>query len=53
MNKTVQNLKLEIESIKKTGSEGILERLNLRILTGSTEASFTNRREEMKENRRH
>ena len=31
MNKTVQNLKMEVELMKKTQTEGILEIKNLRI----------------------
>ena len=42
MNKTVQDLKMEIEAIKKTQSEEILEMENLENRT--TDASFSNRR---------
>lgn len=46
-NKTVQDLKVEIESIKKSQIEGILEVKILEIWTGTTEMSFTNRLQEM------
>jgi predicted nucleic acid-binding Zn-ribbon protein len=45
MNKIVQDLKIEVEAIKKTQSEGILEMENL----GTTELSITNRIQEMEE----
>jgi hypothetical protein len=48
MNTTVQDLKVEINSIKKTQAKGILKIKNLgiqTIRTGTTEASFTNRTE--------
>ena len=41
MNKTVQDLKMEIEAIKKTQIEGILEMKNLRKRIGTTESSIT------------
>ena len=41
MNKTVQDLKMEIEAIKKTQTEGILEMENLGKRTGTTDASIT------------
>jgi hypothetical protein len=37
MNKTVQDLKVEIEAIKKTQTEEILEMENLGTRTGTTE----------------
>ena len=46
---TVQNLKTKIEAIKKTQTEGILEMENLDKWTGTTEASITNRLQEIKE----
>ena len=49
MNKSVHTLKQEIESIKKTQTERILEMKSLEIRTRTTEAIFTNRRQEMKE----
>jgi hypothetical protein len=41
INKTVQYLKMEIETIKETG--GILKMENLRERTGTLDASITNR----------
>jgi hypothetical protein len=49
MNKIVQDLKMEIEAIKKTQTEGILEMVNLGKRTGTTEARITNRTQEMEE----
>ena len=43
INKTVQDLKMEIEAIKKTQTEGILEIENLEKRTGRTYATITNR----------
>jgi hypothetical protein len=43
MNKTVQDLKIEIEAIKKTLTEGILDMENLGNRTGTRHASITNR----------
>lgn len=48
-NKTVKDLKLETESIKKTQTEGILETENFGIWTGTTETSFINRIQQMEE----
>ena len=45
----LKNLKVEIEPIKKTQPEGNLEVKKLGILTETTETSFTNRIQEMKE----
>ena len=49
MNKTVQDLKMEKETIKKTQTEGILEIENLGKRTGTTDDSITNRIQEMEE----
>ena len=43
MNKVVQDLKMEIEAIKKTQSEGILEMENLGMRRGNTGVRITNR----------
>jgi hypothetical protein len=45
MNKTIQDLKMEIEAIKKTQTGGVLElKIKIKgIRTGTTEESFTNR----------
>jgi hypothetical protein len=43
MNKTVQELKMEIEEIKETQTEAIMEMLNLEKRIASTEGSITNR----------
>ena len=48
MNKTVQDLKMEIEAIKKTQTEEILEMENLGKITGTTDVS-TNWIKEMEE----
>jgi hypothetical protein len=49
MNKTVQDLKMEIEAIKKTQTEGTLETENIGKRTVTTETSINNRIQEMKE----
>jgi hypothetical protein len=49
MNKCVQNIKMEIEAIKKTQTEGILEIENLGKRTGTTDASITSRIQEMED----
>ena len=49
MNKTTQDLKMEIEAIKKTQVEATLEMENLGKRTGTTDASITNRIQEMEE----
>ena len=49
MNKTIQDLKMEIEAIKKTQVEATLEMENLGKRTGTTDASITNRIQEMEE----
>jgi hypothetical protein len=46
MNKTLQELKIEIEAIKKTQTEGILEMENLGKRTGAREISIANRIQE-------
>ena len=48
-SKTVQGMKVKIESIKKSQTEGNLERKNLRTKTVTSEANLTNRIEEMEE----
>jgi len=48
--KTVQDLRMEIEAIKKSLTERILEMKNLGVWTGTTEASLTNNTEDEKEN---
>jgi cysteinyl-tRNA synthetase len=50
MNKTVQPLKIEMEAIKNTQTEAILEMDNLGKRTGTIEARITNRMQEMEEN---
>lgn len=42
-NKTVQDLKMEIEAINQTQNEGILELENLGKRTGRIDASICNR----------
>jgi hypothetical protein len=49
MNEIVQDLKMKIEAIKKTQTEGILEMENLGKGTGTTDTSITNRIQEMGE----
>ena len=49
INKTVQDLKVQIEAKKKTQTEGILEMENLGKRTGFTNTSITNRIQEMEE----
>lgn len=48
MNKTVNDLKTERESIKKTHTKGILGMKSLGTETETTEASYMNRIQEMK-----
>ena len=43
LNKTIQNLKIEIETIKKSQRETILEIENLGKRSGVIDASITNR----------
>jgi chromosome segregation ATPase len=47
MNKMAQDLKMEIEAIKKTQMEAILEFENLGKRTRTTDTSITNRIQEM------
>ena len=49
MNKTDRDLKMEIETIKKTHTEGILEMKNLGKRTRITHVCITNRIEEIEE----
>jgi predicted nucleic acid-binding Zn-ribbon protein len=49
MNKMVQDLKMEIETIKKLQKETTLEIKNLRKRTGTADTSITNRIQEMEE----
>ena len=48
MNKTVQDMKMEIEAIKKTQTEGILEMENLGKRIGTTDTNMANRIQERK-----
>ena len=49
MKQTVQDLKSEIEALKKTQTEGILDMENLDKQMDTTEASITNRIQEMED----
>jgi chromosome segregation ATPase len=49
LNKTFQDLKMEVETIKKTQSEASLEIENLGKKSGSIDASITNRIQEMED----
>ena len=49
MKQIVQDLKTEIEAIKKTQTKGILDKENLSKRMGTTEASINNRIHEMEE----
>ena len=49
MNNTDEDMKMEIEAIKKAQTGGILERRNTEMQTGNTEASFTIRIQEMED----
>lgn len=49
MNKTVLNLKMEIEILKKTQTEGTLKTQNLGKAAGITNDSITSRIQEMKD----
>jgi predicted nucleic acid-binding Zn-ribbon protein len=49
MNKTVQELKMEIETIKKTQTDGILEMENQRKRLGTTDSKITSRIQEIEE----
>lgn len=48
-NKTLQDLKIEIEAINKTQTEDILKIKMLGIQTGTREASFTNRTQKVED----
>ena len=48
-NKIAQDLKIELEKLKKSQMEEIVERKNLGKKAGTTEASITNRLQEMEE----
>ena len=50
IDKTEQDLNVEIEEIKKTQTEGILEMENLGKRTGTTDTSITNRIQRIKGN---
>lgn len=47
MNKTFEDLKMQIEPIRKTQNERILEIKTLRKRTGKTEPSINNRIQEL------
>jgi Flp pilus assembly protein TadB len=49
LNKTIQDLKLEVDTIKKTQSETTLEIENLGKKSGTIDASISNRIQEMEE----
>ena len=49
MNKTLQDLKVEIESVKKTPTQVIREMKNLGTLTGTSEVNLTSRIQKMEE----
>jgi uncharacterized coiled-coil protein SlyX len=49
MNKTIQDLKIEVEIMKKTQRETILEIEILRKKSGTIDVSISNRIEEMEE----
>jgi predicted nucleic acid-binding Zn-ribbon protein len=49
LNKVIQNLKVEIETIKKTQMKANLEMENLGKRTGITDISITNRIQEIEE----
>jgi predicted nucleic acid-binding Zn-ribbon protein len=49
MNKTIQDLKLKIETIKKSQREKTLELENLRKRSGVINSSITNRIQEIEE----
>jgi prefoldin subunit 5 len=52
MNKTTQDLKMEIETMKKSQRETTLELENLGKRSGVIDANITNRIQEKKENLR-
>jgi predicted nucleic acid-binding Zn-ribbon protein len=49
LNKTIQGLKMEVETIKKSQRETTLEIENLEKRSGAIDASITNRIQEMEE----
>ena len=49
LNKAIQDLKMKIDSLKKTQRETALEMENLGKRTGVTDASITNRIQEIEE----
>ena len=49
LNKTVQDLKIEVETIKKSQRETTLEIENLGKKSGAIDASITNRIQEIEE----
>jgi prefoldin subunit 5 len=49
LNKTIQDLKMEIETIKKSQKETALEIENLGKKKGGIDASITNRKQEIEE----
>ena len=49
LNKTIQDLKMEVETIKKSQRETTLEIENLEKKSGPTDASITNRIQDMEE----
>jgi RNA processing factor Prp31 len=49
LNKTIQDVKTDVETIKKLQRETILEIENLRKKSGAIDASITNRIQEMEE----
>ena len=50
MNKTILDLKREVDTIKKTQSEATVEIETLGKTSGTVDASISNRIQEMKEN---
>ena len=52
LNKTVQELKMEIEAIKKIQMEANLEMKKTKKRSGATDTSITNRIQERRENLR-
>jgi predicted nucleic acid-binding Zn-ribbon protein len=49
LNKAVQDLKMEVETIKKSQMEATLEMENLGKRSGATDASINNRIQEIEE----
>jgi predicted nucleic acid-binding Zn-ribbon protein len=49
LNKTIQNLKREVDTIKKTQSETMLEIETLEKKSGTIDANISNRIQEMEE----